>query len=877
MPTKKIIKKTQKRKSKAKPASKKNKKPAKYLKIKSKKISAPKSPVEILSYPKIAQPKKIITEKNTDPIIESPKPALNSQPQALIQKTNSKLSPYVLDLKKTQADKTSKESEKNEHAEIISGEIFNLITQKRNNLIKNFRIFSKKIVWPSFKIIKLSSKNNILKKTEQPKSSRIKLPGLKINKPAFKFQLPQVLSSEIRFGHFIIPTYWKKAILSFSFLCLVLILPFIIYDHYQNLQGKKNDVLQKTSQALSHLVLSEKAASAQDFYYTEQELLAASQNFNQAQKDLDSVNFIIQNIIKFVPDIGKQYANAQKLVDIGEKLSKSAAILTAAYDQININDNVKNLELTDKLNNLKESLNLIAPDLKQVDQELQTIDLAEIPEQYKDKIQLLQTTFPLLEKNIENFTSSADLILKFLGQDSKKRYLLLFQNNHELRPTGGFIGSFALADIDRGNLEKINIPGGGPYDLKSGLTVNIEAPKPLVIMNPRWEFQDANWFPNLPDSAEKLMWFYEKSGGTTVDGLIFINASFLKKILNITGPIELPAYNKTITADNFFQEVQENVEQDYDKAENKPKQIIADLAPLIINRLLHSDRQKLSEILDLLLASLNEKDIQLYFSNYSLEKMVLNNNWGGQLKDNDKDYLAIIDTNIAGEKTDAKIEQTAELTVNINQDGSITNNLKITKTHNGKEGEPFYGVPNLDYLRIYVPNDSQLISASGFEQMPPELFNLIDPGIYKKDPDLNSQEQSKQIDLQSQTEIYNESGKTVFANWLKVLPGETKTVSLEYKLPFKLNLEEADFQPSYFGILKQELQSYTSNQLEKYSLLWQKQSGKENFKINIKIKMPQNLNYQIIYPDNLIKDRNTFNFTDYLNVDKFLALVFNNH
>jgi hypothetical protein len=794
-------------------------------------------------------------------------------------KRKSKISPYILDLKKSPETKKNESQDNEDQAQIIIEEILKKLESKNfafNKIWQRILVFlqeTRQIFQYRPKGTKLFKP--IEKESLPQKSLRTKISELQFNLPKFSLRLPRLLPAEIKFGKFIIPSYWKKTLFSFIVFCFIFILPFYLYDYYQNLQGKKNDVIQKTSQALVHLALSEKAASAQDLYYTQFELQAASQNFSQARQGLDKINFLTQEILKLTPGIKNQFITAQKLVEIGEKLSNSAAILTATIDKINLENNPANLNLTAKLESLKNSLNLILPDLEFANTNLQNLDLSEIPGEYKDKMQALQLALPILEKNVQSFMSSADLIAKFLGQDNLKRYLLLFQNNHELRPTGGFIGSLALVDINQGNFEKINVPGGGPYDLQAGLKVNIQAPKPLLIMNQRWEFQDANWFSNLPTSAEKLMWFYEKSGGPTVDGLIFINATFLEKILAITGPIDLPAYNITITADNFFQEIQANVELNNDKNNNKPKQIIADLTPLVINRLLHSDRQKFTEILDLILNSLNEKEIQLYFTNFSLEKLVLNNNWGGELKNTDKDYLEIVDTNIAGEKTDAKIKQTADLEVNIAADGSIINTLTITKTHTGQAGELFYGVPNLDYLRIYVPKDSELLSAKGFESMPPEFFDVFDWENYQKDQDLAAIELEQKIDPASQTEIYIESNKTVFANWVKVLPGQTQTITLQYKLPFKLNLEKSVTEVNYLEQIKNQLGLKTdAEKLERYSLLWQKQSGKENFKIYAKIKFPQNLNYQIVYPNKLIKNINTFSLIDELKTDKFLAIVF---
>lgn len=799
-----------------------------------------------------------------------------------IRPRNPRLSPYVLDLKKIQAERASQKQIQNKQAYQIGQELFKKIPQPK--FLKNIK--KQKAVPIRLTTIKADRpQKSALPKARTsrlalPKLPRFKMPAIdfpEVKLPTLKFpqlHLPNIQPLEIRLGSFMLPNSWGKKILSFMIFAFIFILPFSLYNHYQQLQGKKESVLEKTAQALFHLTLSEKTASAQDFYYTQLELSKASDNFRQAKEELDNINLLTQTLIKLYPPINKQFVTAQKLISIGEKLSASGAVLTQTVDQLNLTDSPEKLNLSNKLIILKDKLNLILPDIKSANQDLQGIYLEEIPAEYHDKIKTLQTALPLMEKNIEKFISYSDVMANLLGNDYKKRYLFLFQNNHELRPTGGFIGSFALVDIDQGNIEKINIPGGGPYDLQGSLKASIGAPRPLRIMNERWEFQDANWFANLPTSAEKLIWFYEKSGGPTVDGIVFINATFLENILEITGPIELADHGKTITKENFFDEIQKSVELDYDKAENRPKQIIADLTPIVISKLLNSDQKQFTEILDKVLNALEEKEIQFYFTDYSVEKVALQNNWGGLLKETDRDYLDIVSTNIAGEKTDAKIKQTADLQVNIEPNGTITNTLTITKTHTGQPGEAFYGVPNLDYLRIYVPRDSQLIKASGFDVLDEELFTVLHPEYYQKDPDLALIEAKAETEVQSKTDIFQENNKTVFANWMKVEPGQTKTVTISYQLPFKLDLTPRLEENDYLTKLIAEFDNGTLDTAERYSLLWQKQSGKTNFDIKATINFPKPYVYQLTYPEKLISTGKSFTFTDSLNTDKLLGIIF---
>lgn len=824
-----------------------------------------------------------------------------SEPEAIIiepkisEKKNLRPSRHIIDLKKIQQEKELLSRQTQSRQEMIYQEVVKSLQHKKSGLIKNFKntytsVSSslqkrepnlKKIIhhYPEEEqipsLIKTSEPIKI--KTSKIKSPRFRLPSIKFQLP--DLELPRFKLPEIRLGNLTLPQYSLKPIAAFILLCFILTAPFNIYANYQKLQGKKDDVLDKTKQALLHLTTSTKAASAKDFYYTQHELEKSAGSFMAAQKELNDVNLVLQNLIKLAPSAGQQFATAQKLLNAGVKMTQSAALLTKTVDRIQTETDSAKRNLNDNLILVKDALNLVLPDMQTVAYELQQINIKEIPAEYQDKIIILQQTLPMAVNSVQTYINTADLLVQTLGHDSPKRYLLLFQNNNELRPTGGFIGSFALADIDRGNIKKLEIPGGGPYDLKAGLKINLEAPHPLQIMNPRWEFQDGNWFADLPASAQKLIYLYEKSGGPTVDGILFINASVLKGILELTGPVDLPQYNLQITSTNFYKEIQNNVELDYDKEINKPKQIITDLTPILIDRLLHSSPQNFAKMFDLIFSALNQKEIQLYFTDMAMEDLVKKYNWAGQVKNTNYDYLNIVSTNIAGEKTDAKIQQAAELKIQVQTDGTIVNTLKLTRNHLGIKGENFYGVPNVDYLRIFVPKDSELISAEGFEPIPPELFIDPDPEIYKKDADISEINKTKKIDPASQTEIFTESDKTVFANWLKVNPGEAATLTIKYKLPFKLNLEAdltgnldfTNFKNIINSILRPE---EIKEKLTVYSLLWQKQSGRDNFLFNATIEMPKAFDYKFIYPENLQSKGNNVNLSGSLDVDKFIAVIF---
>jgi hypothetical protein len=267
-----------------------------------------------------------------------------------------------------------------------------------------------------------------------------------------------------------------------------------------------------------------------------------------------------------------------------------------------------------------------------------------------------------------------------------------------------------------------------------------------------------------------------------------------------------------------------------------PKQIIADLATKLLETLPTLSDEQLIPLLTLIKTGMDEKDILSYFNDSALENVIKKYGWGGETKQTDGDYLQIVNSNIGGGKSDAAIEQKTELTVEITQDGTIINTLTISRRNNAKIEDEFAYENNVDFLRVYVPDGSELLESSGdFEIPTPEQFEQTEPQ-WKTDNTINVFERRQYIDSNTQTITSREFGKTVFANWLQTKPGETTTATFKYKLPFSLKFEQEKL--NFFERQYKTAATGTAA----YSLLSQKQPGQRNNLLSVEILTPDNFN-----------------------------------
>lgn len=536
-----------------------------------------------------------------------------------------------------------------------------------------------------------------------------------------------------------------------------------------------------------------------------------------------------------MPAAGDQFVSAENILIAGEQIAAAGHDVTTAIEllsqlplpQVNT-DSSQQLTLTDLLVVAHSALRPAIPRLQRATVALQAVDLSTVPADYQANIQLAKDKMPIVSQSINQLLTLTETMLTILGHDQAKRYLVLFQNNRELRPTGGFIGSFAVVDIRQGAVQRLNIPGGGPYDLLGSLKTHVISPTPLHYVNPHWQMQDANWWPDFPTSAEKVQWFYRKSGGSTVDGVITFTPDVIEKMLALTGPIEMPEYDVIVTAENFYDITQVQAERKFDDTKES-KKFIADLTPRLLNNLFDGRVENFLPVLQIFYSALSQKDMLVYFNDEFLQSEMAALGWTGAVRSASKDYLMVVDTNINGGKTDGVIDETIQHQAAIQADGSIIDTVEIIRVHRGSSNDQFANVNNWDYLRTYVPAGSRLLRAEGFTQPDPKLE--FDPAAdYQPDIDLTDISGDTIIDEASHTRINTEFDKTVFGNWIETRPGETSRVVLEYQLPFQLQLNGL-FQP-----------------VDSYSLLIQKQPGSFDPLVITSVIYPENYQMRWAYP-----------------------------
>jgi hypothetical protein len=510
---------------------------------------------------------------------------------------------------------------------------------------------------------------------------------------------------------------------------------------------------------------------------------------------------------------------------------------------------------------LEEARYYIGSSLTKIDAialEAGKVDEDALPDELRSQFVDIKGKISLIRAGLLAFSEEAEKLGDVLGADMDRRYLLVFQNNSEMRGSGGFVGSYALIDVSQGKIRNIETPVGGSYDTEAGMLESIKAPAPLRLLNARWFFWDSNWWPDWPTSAQNMAYMYEKSDGPSVDGVIAITPTAVERILAVIGPIQLDD-GTMIGEDNFWAYLQATVEQDNIRKahpdlvaevaqieEGAPKKIIGDLAAKLIEAISQRlDQSNLVGFVSAMEASLDGKDIMFYFKDKSLEEKVISYNWAGQMRKGPLDYLMVSHTNIGGQKTDRVMSESVSHEASISGDGSIVDTVIISRSHEGRKGDAFTGVRNVDWLRIYVPAGSEIISVSGLSKIDPSLFESPDAS-WSTSPWLDGE---AELDASvSGIHSYREGDFQVFAGWVMIDPGETGLVRISYKIPVKAQAKAAEYS------LSEQLAAAISGKHEylyNYSLLWQKQPGMKALCGQSSVSIPDGRQVAWSYPNHL--------------------------
>lgn len=323
-----------------------------------------------------------------------------------------------------------------------------------------------------------------------------------------------------------------------------------------------------------------------------------------------------------------------------------------------------------------------------------------------------------LKNQISQMIDAAAKLQKFipytetlLAKNSEAKYLMLFANNMELRPGGGFIGSFGVLSVKDLSFEKIQIYD--VYDADGQLTAHVEPPAPIkkYLQQPHWFLRDSAFSGDFPENYRKALDFLEKEMGMKgFDGSILLTTSAIQNVLSAFGNLQIPDFHEIVNKDNFYLKAQYYAEKQFFPGSTQKKSFLSAVARSL---LLNLDAASPKNMLLALQKSLDEKQMALYFENESLEQLVHSLYWSGQMilpgciADNNNciaDYLFPLEANVGVNKANFFINKVMNLKIRIDESGSVRSSASIL-FKNESLYDTFPGGTYKNYFQIILPKD----------------------------------------------------------------------------------------------------------------------------------------------------------------------------
>ncbi len=341
-------------------------------------------------------------------------------------------------------------------------------------------------------------------------------------------------------------------------------------------------------------------------------------------------------------------------------LTKSSHTL-ALYPQL-INVTLPTLKLAQSILNQAHTLPigfsihpLLTP-LTDLNQELTILseNLAQNP--------LITHRFPSLPTAINQLANTVGVLTDYWPTllTSQHRLVIMLANSNELRPTGGFTGSYALLTLTDGVISDLVIED--IYEADGQFQGFVEAPpgvKEYLSSGKGWRLPDANWQIDHPTSAQQQIWFLERGGRANIDALITLNLDFFEQILAITGPIWLPDYDQYLTTESL-DDVLENRDKNYFAGSRVKSHILQTAMNQLILKLSQLSSAQSRLLVEQIMAGLQAKEIQIYHTNpalqSTLEKLKVTGSWPIN-----QPTIALVDANVGINKINKYVTKEVDL------------------------------------------------------------------------------------------------------------------------------------------------------------------------------------------------------------------------
>lgn len=459
---------------------------------------------------------------------------------------------------------------------------------------------------------------------------------------------------------------------------------------------------------------------------------------------LDNVVSIEEYAIKTMEGTIELSENAQKAIALLIKMDKSPAQIDETAARF--------AKLRIQVESIKSHLTKLSTALRYKIQMLDGV---------KQQINTAQKHIILGEKLLAHADS-------LFGKEKEKRYLLFFYNNMELRPGGGFIGSFGSITFDRYTLKNFSVQD--VYAADGQLTIHIEPPPAIkrYLQQPNWFLRDSNFSPDFPQNVETAELFLEKELGLVPsDGAIGITTTAVSLLLRAFGEVYLPDYRESVNSDNFYIKTQTHVEKEFFPGSQEKRNFLSSLTRMLLIKLEDAPYQRLMPLVS---QALGEKNIVLFFKDQKLQEDIEQLGWTGKFTNlscsthrnqTDEegnclvDFVFPVDANLGVNKANFFVHRLFDIATTIKKDGTVEHTTTVS-FRNESPTDAFPGGVYKNYFQLFIPAKTSVQQVRKNDTLVEEYVDEVDENVRS-------------------VGVYSE-----------ILPGKTGTIAITYTMEDKI-------------------------------------------------------------------------------------------
>ncbi len=540
----------------------------------------------------------------------------------------------------------------------------------------------------------------------------------------------------------------KKATFGFVFLIVMLLISAVVggvgaytYSVVQELQTQSQEVI-------THLNATKDMLKSQNLPAVEAELTQVESQVNTMEQTYKKLSFY-----KGIPFASKYYNDGEhgfKAAKAGLSAGqKTVAAIVPHADLLGFSGegSFEGGTAENRIQLLLETLDKITPvidditaDLETMDTEIGYIDPLDYPEELMGKkirenvVEVHNLSDGAL-KTLTDFRPVLEVLPEIAGNNERKKYLVIFQNDNEIRPTGGFMTAYAVMFIEKGKVypEKSD----DIYELDKKWNKKIPIPEVLgkyLVTEKYWNLRDMNISPDFKVSMDIFYEHYQTVPGEPddVDGIVAIDTNLLTDLVEILGPVEVPGYG-TFSAEidercdcpQIIYVMSEIVDRPTPYIRENRKGIIAPMMQSILQKTYTAPKELWGPLFTKIWENVEEKHVQAYLFTEGHQGAVEAVNAGGRVypPTEDADYFMLVDTNLGGAKSNLFIDQAVHHTVSAPQNGVVEHRVELEYKNphkpdncNLEAGELCLNGTFQDWVRVYLPKDATLVEALGFDE-----------------------------------------------------------------------------------------------------------------------------------------------------------------